>query len=117
VAIALIVLHFFVPFFCLLFRNVKRTPTYLARVAALLLAMHLIDLAWVTLPANAQWAESDAVKGIAAFTYTISPIDLALVLAAFVGIGGTWIFAFTFLLRERPVVIREALIPAASGGH
>lgn len=117
VAIALIVLHFFVPFFCLLFRKVKQTPTYMARVAILLLVMHVIDLAWITLPANAQWAESDAVHGIAAFTYAINLIDLGLVLAAFAGIGGAWIFAFTFLLRDRPVVIREALVPAASGGH
>ena len=116
VATALVILHFAVPFLCLLFRNVKRTPRYLVRVAILLLAMHLLDLTWLTIPANAQWngvgvahAAEGHVEKASTLIYAFSPIDLALVLLAFVGIGGFWVFSYMWLLRDKPVVVRSAL--------
>lgn len=42
--------HFVVPFFFLLPRTVKRSPTALAVAAAWLLAMHLLDLYWLVMP-------------------------------------------------------------------
>jgi hypothetical protein len=113
VVAALIIFHFFVPFFCLLFRSVKRTPRYLMSVAAFILAMHLLDLAWLTIPANAKWAGVGESAGHSEHAenlyYALSIIDLGLVLLAFVGIGGVWLFSFLWLLRDKPVVIRSAL--------
>lgn len=42
--------HFVVPFFFLLPRTVKRSPTALAVAATWLLAMHLLDLYWLVMP-------------------------------------------------------------------
>ena len=42
--------HFVVPFFFLLPRTVKRSPTALAVAALWLLAMHLLDLYWLVMP-------------------------------------------------------------------
>lgn len=116
VAVGLIVLHFFVPFFCLLFRNVKRTPRYLLRVAMALLVMHLLDLTWLTIPANAQWYTPASSSEIAGISYPLSLIDLGLVVVAFTGIGGVWLWVFAGQLRDRPVVIRPALV-TGSGHH
>jgi hypothetical protein len=49
-ALTLIVLHFAVPFFLLLNRPVKRRRRALAAVAALLLAMQMLHMAWLILP-------------------------------------------------------------------
>ncbi len=50
IALVLLVGHFFVPFCVLMTRHSKRRPLRLAIVAAWLLVMHYLDLAWVVLP-------------------------------------------------------------------
>jgi hypothetical protein len=50
VGVGLIVFHFFVPFFTLLSRNIKRKPSRLVPVAVWLLLMHFVDLYWLILP-------------------------------------------------------------------
>ena len=52
VALVLIVFHFFLPFFVLLFRENKRHGRLLVRVAAWVLAMHWLDLVWLIVPAS-----------------------------------------------------------------
>jgi hypothetical protein len=47
---ALILGHFFLPLLILLSRAVKHTPRSMGALAAALLAMHLIDVWWLTLP-------------------------------------------------------------------
>jgi len=42
--------HFVVPFFFLLPRTIKRSPTALAVAAVWLLVMHLLDLYWLVMP-------------------------------------------------------------------
>lgn len=42
--------HFAVPFLMLLFRRVKRNPVTMARLGAWLLAMHCLDVCWLTIP-------------------------------------------------------------------
>jgi hypothetical protein len=50
-ALAVVLLMFFVPFSNLLSRDVKRSPLRLARVAALLVVMHVVHLYWAIIPA------------------------------------------------------------------
>lgn len=59
VAWLLALFHFFVPLLILLFRNAKEAPRLLGWLAAGLLAFHLLDIWWMTLPSLAvgwtQW--------------------------------------------------------------
>ena len=50
VAVILLLLHFFTPFFMLLSRDLKRSASQLPKVAVLLIVMRLVDLFWTTRP-------------------------------------------------------------------
>ncbi|MGC2233857.1 MAG: hypothetical protein WBA09_20330, partial [Candidatus Acidiferrum sp.] len=50
VAVLILVLHFFTPFFMLLSRDLKRSASLLPKVALLLIVMRLVDLFWTTRP-------------------------------------------------------------------
>ena len=98
VVLVLMVFHFFVPFFVLLLRTVKRRVEALSALAALIVVMRLVDVFWYTLPA-------------------LHPADLQLhwmdILAP-IGIGGIWIAAFIWELRPVPLVpLQEPLIKEA----
>lgn len=54
IGFALIVFHFFLPFFLLLMRPIKDRPRTLGTVAVLLLVMRAVDIFWITAPAWAQ---------------------------------------------------------------
>ena len=73
--IVLAVFHFFVPFFLLLFRSVKRQARTLTIIASLLFAMHLAATYWLVMPSLHQ-------HGLA-----LSWLDLVLP----AGIGGIWL--------------------------
>jgi hypothetical protein len=102
---ALIVFHFFVPFFCLLVRANKRRPARLWRVAAVLLVMHLVNDAWLIIPAfPTQW------------------LQLLALAPALAGVGGLWLWAFLGGLTSRPLLPRHDPLLAAvlshhGGGH
>ena len=85
---ALIFLHFFLPFFLLLSSRVKRTPTMLGWVAAFIVCIRIVDLIWVVVPSLHRVGSP--------FHWT----DLA----AFLGIGGLWIIAFSTVLATRYVL-------------
>lgn len=88
VGICLVVLHFFVPFFLLLSRDVKRNPMALAAVALGVLAMCVVDLFWIVAPGfggnhiEVHWTN----------------------LTALIGIGGLWVAAFVRQLTSRTLV-------------
>lgn len=86
-AIALVALHFFVPFLILILPGPNRSLGLTGTVGALLLVMHFIGLYWVVMPN---------------FTATVSFhwLDVALVL----GMGGIWVALFTWLLRQHPLL-------------
>ena len=63
VALVLIGFHFFLPFFVLLFRENKRQPQLLLRVASLVLAMHLVDLIWLVVPASSDLTSPSIPSG------------------------------------------------------
>ncbi|WP_338863905.1 hypothetical protein [Myxococcus stipitatus] len=77
VSITLAILHFVVPFFTLLSRNLKLQPQKLAWVAIYILAVHLLDLYWLVWPAltGDQGPNMDL-------------ISIVSLVAAFVGVGG-----------------------------
>jgi hypothetical protein len=82
VALVLMAVHFFVPFFLLLQRAVKRNPVSLAAVAVLILVMRLVDDYWLVVPGMAQAAGFH-------WLYVVTPV----------AIGGLWIAAFLRRLR------------------
>jgi hypothetical protein len=111
VGLALIVFHFFLPGFVLLFRESKRQARLLVRVALLVLAMHWLDLVWLIIPAS---------------TDPVSPrIDWGAVLLSLVstaGIGGIWTALFVWHLKGWPLIplndpnLNAVLEQAHSGG-
>jgi hypothetical protein len=92
-ALVLMVFHFFLPFFVLLYRQGKRTPRFLRRVALWVLAMHVIDLIWLVLPASSDPASP-----------RIPWVALVLSLASVLGIGGIWTAFSIESLKRRALV-------------
>src|SRR6202162_2688680 len=83
VAVVVVIFHFFVPFFLLLSRDLKRNTKLLPKVALWLIFMRLVDLFWMTRPE---------------FTPNAWPNlwDLAALLA----LGGLWFFVFAGQLKQ-----------------
>jgi hypothetical protein len=52
VSAVLVFCHFFIPFFFLLSRQLKRHKSYLVSVGGYMLAMHFVDAYWLVLPAH-----------------------------------------------------------------
>ena len=97
--VALLLLHYALPFALLLSRDRKRSARALAPVAVLLLVARWLDLHWLVAPAFSQNA------------FTLHWLDLATPLA----LGGVWLRLFTLRLKARPLVpanepfLKEAL--------
>ena len=87
VAVIVLVFHFFVPFFLLLSRDLKRNERLLPKVAIWLIFMRLVDLFWLTRPE---------------FTRNAMPgwLDFAAVLA----LGGIWLAFFASNLKSQPLL-------------
>jgi hypothetical protein len=100
-ALALILFHFFLPFFLLLSREAKRQSQNLWKIAALVLLMHAVNDAWLVLPA----------LGLA------NVLRFWVFLPAFLGIGGLWAAAFTWQLKRKPLVPRNNPALAAALIH
>ncbi len=88
VSLLLAILHFALPFFLLLSRDLKRDVGRLAGVALLLLVMRWVDVYWLAAPAFLP----DHVA--------IHWLDLVLP----IGLGGIWIGAFAGELLKRPLL-------------
>lgn len=83
--------HFFVPFFLLLFRAVKKNVTILAALAAVLFVMHIVDTYWLVMP-------------------TLHPHGVSLSwldFSTFLGIGGLWAGVFLFQLMAAPLLPQQ----------
>lgn len=81
-------LHFFVPFFLLLFRVLKKNPGYLVTIAGGLFLIHLVAVYWLIAPTFHQ----DGVE--------LHWLDFA----APVGVGGVWVALFLWLLARAPLM-------------
>jgi hypothetical protein len=87
VAVIVLVFSFALPFLILLSRDVKRTPGLIAKVAAWMLFMRLVDLYWMTRPE---------------FTPRAFPtwLDFVVPIALF----GLWLGFFAMNLKQRPLL-------------
>jgi hypothetical protein len=88
VGLAVLLLHFVLPFLLLLSRRSNRDPRTLRLAAGLLVGMRLVDVAWLVLPAFS--------KG----RFQIHPTDLTLP----IGLGGLWLGLYARNLVARPLV-------------
>jgi len=93
ISYALPVAHFFVPFFFLLSRHVKRKRVGLALGSCYILFMYLVDFYWLILP-------NFKVEGAHESHFHIVWTDIA----ALVGMGGAFFAFFTFLLKRNKVI-------------
>ena len=87
VAVMVLLLHFFIPFFALLSRDVKRNQSVLPKIAMWLIAMRGLDLFWLTRP-----------------EFTSSAMPRIWDLAAILALGGIWLWFFAFQLKQRPLL-------------
>jgi hypothetical protein len=93
VSIALIALHFFVPFLLLLGQQNKRRIGVLGALAVGLLALRLLDAAYLVLPTST----------------TELPLPISwLDFVTPIGIGGVWMACFRWNLSRQPLLVRVA---------
>jgi hypothetical protein len=88
VGLCLVLFHFVAPFLLLLSRDFKRNPKTLGAVAVWMLVMRFVDLLWLSAP------------GVTAGVFQLHWLDVA----APVGLGGIWIAAFFWQLKQRPLL-------------
>src|SRR5690242_17026917 len=88
IALALILFHFFIPFFLLLSRDVKERRLLLLTVVAIVLVLRFVDIYWFVAPA------------FSPFHFTVSWLDFVVP----IGIGGVWLAFFTSQLAKRPLL-------------
>jgi hypothetical protein len=86
IALVVVAFHFVAPFLLLLSRDRKRNPRALGLIAALLVAMRMIDLFWLVAPAFHE-------------RLVVHWLDFA----APVAVGGIWVAAFTWRLKRQPI--------------
>jgi hypothetical protein len=97
VSLLLIIGHFVVPFFFLMSRHMKRNPMTLIAGASWLLAMHYLDLYWMIMP-NV-YKHGEVAFGLPE-------------ILSFVGVGGVFLAAFTFLLTRSPLIpVKDPRLP------
>jgi hypothetical protein len=95
VGMALVVLHFFVPFFLLLIKENKRRLTVLGVIALVLLILRHLDMIWLFAPTiTGPTASQSTVGGSASFMDVLAPI----------AIGGVWFHGFVHALESYPLI-------------
>jgi hypothetical protein len=97
IAVIVVVGTFAIPFFLLLFRDLKRNPRTLLAISAFLLLTRPLDVFWLVKPA---WVTEG---------WLLHWLDVA----AAVGLGGVWLAAFAWLLAQRPLLpLHDPRLPA-----
>jgi hypothetical protein len=98
ISVLLILFHFFLPFFMLLVRAIKDRPSTIAVVALIILVMRFIAIYWLTEPA-----------------YSGTRFHFSwMTLAALVGVGGLWMWAFIGQLKGQTIIpIHETWVEEA----
>ncbi len=90
---ALALVHFFLPFFLLLFRVMKQRTPHLVKIAGAIFAIHIVEVFWMVMP-------SFEAGGVGWKTLGSSA-------ASFVGIGGLWLAMFFFSLQKYSLLPRN----------
>jgi hypothetical protein len=110
VALLLLLGHFFLPFFLLLMKGLKRKTSTLARICCLILFMRILENLWLVAPSG-QHRDSD-LSGI----YWTD-------IVAWLGVGGIWMFNYLRILGSKPMLPKNAshqpelVIHGAHGTH
>jgi len=105
IALLIVILQFAFPFMMLLSRTMKKSAQKLALLAALILAMRVVDVIWLVEPTYS--------RGAFVFNWMdyVAPI----------AIGGLWVGTFAWQLQKRPLLpindpqLEQALV--AHAGH
>ncbi len=82
------IFHFFIPFFLLLLRFVKKNASRLRTLAIWIVIMRMLDVFWIVEPAFRQ-------RGLEVYWTD---------LAALIGLGGIWLAYFVWNLKSRPML-------------
>jgi hypothetical protein len=88
IAWTIAIFHFFVPFFLLLLRFVKKNPSRLRTLAVWIIMMKILDLFWIVIPAFRQ-------RGLEVYWTDV---------AALIALGGIWLAFFIRNLKARPLL-------------
>jgi hypothetical protein len=88
IAWTIAIFHFFVPFFLLLLRFVKKNPTRLRTLAIWIIIMKMLDVFWIVEPAFRQ-------RGLEVYWTD---------LVTLIGVGGVWLAVFIWNLKSRPLL-------------
>jgi len=88
---AVAAIHFFLPFFLLLFRSVKKRVAAITTLAAMLFVAHIVDTYWLVMPSF----HRDGV--------VLSWLDFA----APIGVGGLWVSFFLWRLKAAPLLLQN----------
>lgn len=104
--VAVVLLHFAMPFLLLLSRGLKRDPHKLIIVAVLILVMRVIDLLWMLEP---------SFSGKTFHVTWMHPVGL-------IALGGLWLAFFARELSRRPLIPindpqYESVVEQAHAGH
>ncbi len=95
VIIAIVLLHFALPFTLLLSRERKRAGSRLIGLAILLMFMRMVDIYWYVVP-----------------NFRDAKLFSIWYLAAPIGLGGLWLTAFFYNFRQRPLLpLYEPQVP------
>jgi hypothetical protein len=101
VAALVLTLHFVIPFFALLSRDVKRNQAVLPKIAMWLIAMRCLDLFWLTRP-----------------EFTASALPTLWDIGAVLALGGIWLWFFAVQLKQQPLLpLGEPKLAEAIGNH
>jgi hypothetical protein len=101
VAIIVVSLHFFIPFFALLSRDLKRNKALLPKIALWLIFMRVVDIFWWTRP-----------------EFTLSALPTLWDIAAILALGGIWLWFFALQLKQQPLLpLGEPKLAEAIANH
>jgi hypothetical protein len=89
---------FVIPFLALLSQGLKKDPRRLIWAAAWILVARLIDIFWIVEPPFRNASASSPLATSSGFTVYWTDA------AAFIGVGGIWLYAFLGQLRRRPLL-------------
>jgi hypothetical protein len=89
-AVVLVFVHFVIPLFCLILTSVSKNLVRLARVAALMIMAHLLQVVWWVEPAFGR-------------IFLIAPASVVLIVA----LGALWLAFYLRNLQAAPLVLRE----------
>jgi hypothetical protein len=97
VAMLLVVGHFFLPFFLLLSAGFKKRSATIAKIAAWVLLMRLVDMIWYVAPASRHFTASGEHGGPGLIP--MHWMDIAIP----VGLTALWVYLFVRQLGSRPL--------------